>query len=194
MGRTPFSMLPLSNRLSRIGHHSHLFAYSATLESLQQATNRLVDFIHRHVHSTQYACIGHSLGTVLIRQALPQLTSQPSACLFLAPPMVACKAAQFFSSFWPYQVINGEMGQRLAQEDLMAQLLLPTNLKIYAGTAGLRAPWLPFGNQVNDGILSLAEASGQSEAEVIQVPALHTLSMNSKIVCADIAQTLSGVA
>lgn len=191
MGRTPLSMLLLSHRLSRVGHQPHLFAYSATLESLQHATDRLVNFIHRHAHSGQYACVGHSLGTVLIRNALTQLKRQPSACFFLAPPMAACKAAQFFSRFWPYQVINGEMGQRLAQADFMAQLPLPPNLKIYAGTAGPRAPWLPFGNQLNDGILSLAEATGPSEAEVMQVPALHTLIMNSKPVFEDIAQVLS---
>ena len=191
MGRTPLSMMLLQHRLRKLGHTPHLLGYSPTFEFLQNVTNRLVNLIQYKVDPKPYALIGHSLGTVIIRNAYPQLDQhQPSACFFLAPPMVACKAAKFFSRVWPYQVMTGEMGQLLAQENFVEQLALPPNTKIYAGIGGPRAVWLPFGNALNDGILSIEEASGDQSAAVITVPSIHTLIMNSTAVFKDIAHSL----
>lgn len=192
MGRTPLSLLRLSRRLRRAGHHPILFGYSPTLETLPGATVRLVKLIERRVDTTHYALVGHSLGTVLIRSALGQLAKAPSACVFLAPPILACKAARFFSRFWPYQWLMGEMGQLLAQDAFMQGLPMPTvPTRIYAGIAGPRAAWLPFGRQANDGILSLAEATGSFTAQAVQVPALHTFIMNSKPACDDMIRFLA---
>jgi pimeloyl-ACP methyl ester carboxylesterase len=192
MGRTPFSMLRLRRRLRRAGHHPILFGYSPTLETLQGATARLVKLIERRVDTSHYALVGHSLGTVIIRSALDQLENRaPSACIFLAPPIVVCKAARFFSRFWPYQWLMGEMGQLLAQDAFMQGLPMPAvPTRIYAGVAGPRAACLPFGMEANDGILSLSEATGGFAAQVVQVPALHTFIMNSAQVCDDMTRFL----
>ena len=192
MGRTPLSMLRLRRRLRRAGHHPILFGYSPTFETLQGATARLVRLIERRVDTTHYALVGHSLGTVIIRSALGQLaTRAPSACIFLAPPILACKAAQFFSRFWPYQWLMGEMGQLLAQDAFMQALPMPAMpTRIYAGVAGPRASWLPFGMEANDGILSLSEATGRFTSQAIQVPALHTFILNSAQVRDDMIRFL----
>ena len=192
MGRTPLSMLRLRRRLRRAGHHPILFGYSPTFETMQGATARLVKLIERRVDTTHYALVGHSLGTVIIRAALGQLENRaPSACIFLAPPILACKAAWFFARFWPYQWLMGEMGQLLAQDAFMQVLPMPAiPTRIYAGVAGPRASWLPFGMEANDGILSLSEATGGFAAQVVQVPALHTFIMNSAQVCDDMTRFL----
>lgn len=192
MGRTPLSMLRLRRRLRRAGHHPILFGYSPTFETLQGATDRLVKRIERRADMTHYALVGHSLGTVIIRSALGQLENRtPSACIFLAPPMRACKAAKFFSRFWPYQWLMGEMGQLLAQDAFMQALPIPAMpTRIYAGVAGPRASWLPFGMEANDGILSLREATGDFIAQAVHVPALHTFIMNSRQVCDDMFRFL----
>lgn len=192
MGRTPLSMLRLRRRLRRAGHHPILFGYSPTFETLQGATDRLVKRIERRVDTTHYALVGHSLGTVIIRSALGELEDRaPSACIFLAPPMRACKAAKFFSRLWPYQWLMGEMGQLLAQDAFMQGLPMPAmRTRIYAGVAGPRASWLPFGMEANDGILSLPEATGEFTAQAVHVPALHTFIMNSRQVCDDMFQFL----
>jgi len=186
-------MLRLRRRLRRAGHHPILFGYSPTFETLQGATARLVKLIERRVDTGHYALVGHSLGTVIIRSALGQLENRaPSACIFLAPPMLACKAAKFFARFWPYQWLMGEMGQLLAQDAFMHGLPMPTvPTLIYAGVAGPRAAWLPFGMAANDGILSLSEATGGFAAQVVQVPALHTFIMNSAQVCDDMTRFLA---
>jgi pimeloyl-ACP methyl ester carboxylesterase len=193
MGRTPLSMLRLSRRLRRAGHHPILFGYSPTFETLQGATARLARLIERRIDSTHYALVGHSLGTVLIRSALGQLHNRaPSACVFLAPPMLACRAARFFSRFWPYQWLMGEMGQLLAQDAFMQHLPMPTvPTRIYAGVSGPRASWLPFGMEPNDGILSLSEATGSMAAQAVEVTALHTFIMNSTQVGEDMIRFLA---
>ena len=192
MGRTPLSMLRLGRRLRRAGHRLILFGYSPTFETLQGATARLVKLIERRVDTRHYALVGHSLGTVIIRSALGQLEkTAPAACIFLAPPMRACKAAKFFSRFWPYQWLMGEMGQLLAQDAFMQGLPMPAvPTRIYAGVAGPRASWLPFGMEANDGILSLSEATGRFAAQAVQVPALHTFIMNSTQVRDDMIRFL----
>ena len=196
MGRTPLSMLRLRQRLRRAGHPAILFGYSPTFETLQGASGRLAGLIERRVGSAPYALIGHSLGTVIIRATLARLEGRmPMACFFLAPPMVACKAARFFSRFWLYTGMMGEMGRLLAAEGFMRGLPLPPGrLRIYAGTAGPRAAWLPFGMEENDGILSVAEATGHCAAASVRVPALHTFIMNSAPVVDDITRTLAGLA
>ena len=195
MGRTPLSMLRLSRRVRRVGHHPILFGYSLTFETLQGATARLVRLIERRVDTTHYALVGHSLGTVIIRAALGQLENRaPSACIFLAPPMLACKAAQFFSRFRLYKWAMGEMGQLLAQDAFMQGLPMPTvATRIYAGVGGPRASWLPFGLDANDGILGLSEATGSFTAQAVQVPAFHTFIMNSTPVCDDLIRFLEAV-
>ncbi len=195
MGRTPLSMLRLRRRLRRAGHHPILFGYSPTFETLQGATTRLLDLIDRRVDTGRYALIGHSLGTVIIRSALGRLENRmPAACFFLAPPMVACKAARFFSRFRPYQLATGEMGRLLAVDDFMRRLPMPpTCTRIYAGTGGPRAAWLPFGMEENDGILSLSEATGDYGSSVVRVPSLHTFIMNSPMVGDDIVSSLARI-
>jgi pimeloyl-ACP methyl ester carboxylesterase len=192
MGRTPLSMMRLRRRLRRAGHHPVLFGYSPTFESLQGATARLVKLIEQRVDTRHYALVGHSLGTVIIRTALGQLENRaPCACFFLAPPMVACKSARFFSRFRLYRLLTGEMGQLLADEPFMLQLPMPpVPTRVYAGVGGPRASWLPFGTEANDGILSVPEATGRYKARAVEVPSLHTFIMNSGPVCDDMIRLL----
>lgn len=196
MGRTPLSMLRLRRRLRRAGHEAFVFGYSPTFETLQGASGRLARLIEARVGSAPYALIGHSLGTVIIRATLARMAGRmPAACFFLAPPMMACRAARFFVRFWLYKAMMGEMGRLLASEDFMRGLPLPPGrLRIYAGTAGPRAAWFPFGMEANDGILSVAEATGHCAAATVRVPVLHTFIMNSAPVVDDICRALTELA
>ena len=132
---------------------------------------------------------------MIIRAALGQLENRaPSACFFLAPPMVACKAARFFSRFRLYRLLTGEMGQLLALDAFMLHLPMPAvPTRIYAGVAGPRASWLPFGMEANDGILSVSEATGRFGMAAVEVPALHAFIMNSKRVFDDMARFIAAL-
>ena len=186
MGRTPLSMLLLKYRLQRLGCRIHLFGYSSTFESLNQVTGRLVHLINR-LALKNYGFIGHSLGTAIIRQALPRLQHQPQICFFLAPPILACRTAKFFSRLWLYRVLTGEMGQLLGQDTFMNQLAMPDDVRIYVGTGGPRATWLPLGCDINDSFLTASEARGDFGNQTMTVPALHSFIMNSRAVFKDMA-------
>ena len=69
------------------------------------------------------------------------------------------------------------------------QPTIPTT--IIAGTAGPRGQWSPFGNQPNDGIVTVAETGLGPKTEVVLVPSVHTLVMNSPQVAQVIYEILT---
>jgi pimeloyl-ACP methyl ester carboxylesterase len=194
MARTRFSLLLLSLRLRRAGHRVHFLDYVPAFESLEHASARLADLVARKIQPRPYALVGHSLGSVIIRNALTRMADHPpQAAYFLAPPMIACRAAKFFQRFRVYRIVTREMGALLAQDEFMRRLPIPRNTRIYVGTAGPRRRWLPFEYEVNDGILLASEAVGDSTAEVQMVRSSHTMIMNRRFIAADIAASLAAL-
>src|SRR5882757_9916496 len=105
MGRSPLSQLLLAKRLRAAGARVDLFGYS-TLRPFGVSLNRLVKRIHALGDDEPFILVGHSLGCVLIRAALPRLTkARPSACFFLAPPNQVPRAARFFATNRLYRLI-----------------------------------------------------------------------------------------
>jgi hypothetical protein len=195
MARTRFSLLLLSLRLHRAGHRVHFLDYVPALQSLEHASSRLANLVARKVRPRPYAVVTHSLGSVIVRHALPRLAGHaPRAAYFLAPPMIACRAAKFFLRFRLYRIVTREMGALLAQDEFMRRLPIPPKTRIYVGTAGPRRRWLPFGNEVNDGILLASEAVGDGTAQMQMVRSSHTMIMNRRFVAADIAASLAALA
>jgi hypothetical protein len=191
MGRTPASMLILAMRLRSAGIRPRFFAYSAAFERWNACVNRLEKFLHQHTHDDDFIIIGHSLGTVLTRGVLPRLTHKPVACFFLAPPTKACFAAQRLAPSRLYKLFTGEMGQLLANALFMDALHLPdVPTKIYSGTDGPRGRYSPFGEQPNDGVLTVEETllpTIPSET----IAAVHTFIMNKKAIAEDIIRLVA---
>ncbi len=194
MARTRFSLLVLSLRLRRAGHRVHFLDYVPALQSLEHASSRLANLVTHKIRPRPYAVVTHSLGSVIVRHALPRLTQHPPrAAYFLAPPMIACRAAKFFLRFRLYRIVTREMGALLAQDEFMRHLPIPRGTRIYVGTAGPRLRWLPFGHEVNDGILLASEAVGDGTAQVQMVRSSHTMIMNRRAVAEDIAANLAAL-
>jgi hypothetical protein len=188
MGRTPLAMTILAARLRAAKIRPHLFGYSATFERWDACIQRLEHFITKRAKTNQYIMIGHSLGSVLTRAVLPGLIHPPAACFFLASPTQVCKAAHNFAHYRLAKLLMGEIGQRLADNQFMASLPLtgvPT--KIYAGTAGPRGWYSPFGEELNDGVVTVNETLLPG-VPVQTVPVLHTFIMNSRVVSQDIVK------
>ncbi len=188
MGRTPAAMSILAARLRASNIRPHLFGYSVTFEKWDQCIQRYKNFIEKRVRTNDYIIVGHSLGTVLTRAVLSKLTHQPSACFFLAPPTQVCKAARNFYRYLPLQLFMSEIGRVLTDEQFMKALPLPNiPTKIYAGIAGPRGRYSPFGEELNDGLLTVQETF-LPNVPMQTVPVLHTFIMNSKAVTQDIVK------
>jgi hypothetical protein len=188
MGRTPAAMSILAVRLRVNNIRPHLFGYSVTFERWDECIQRFESFIEKRVKTNDYIVIGHSLGTVLTRATLPRLTHKPVACFFLAPPTQVCKAARNFAHRRFIKLFMGDIGKVLANRQFMESLPLPDMpAKIYAGIAGPRGRYLPFGEEPNDGLLTVAETFLPS-VPMQTVPSIHTFIMNSKIVIHDIVR------
>lgn len=186
MGHTPVSMMLLAKRLRAAEIQTHLFAYSATFERWQPCVERLRKFIAVRAAGERFIVIGHSLGCVLTRAVLPRLSHRPEMCFFLAPPTKASRYAIKLAHWRLFRLLTGEMGQLLARQDFMETLPIPdVPLRIYAGTKGPRGRWTPFGDEPNDGILSVDEVQLGS-VTVQLLPTIHTTIMNSRRVADDI--------
>lgn len=188
MGRTPAAMSILAARLMASNIRPHLFGYSVPFEKWEQCILRYKNFIEKRVKTNNFIIVGHSLRTVLTRAVLPKLTHKPSACFFLAPPTQVCKAARNFYRYPPIRLFMSEIGQVLTDEQFMQTLPLPNvPTKIYAGIAGPRGRYSPFGEELNDGLLTVQETR-LPNVPMQTVPALHTFIMNSNVVTQDIVK------
>ena len=188
MGRTPLAMSILAARLRASKLRPHLFGYSVTFERWDACIQRLEQFITKRIKMDEYIMIGHSLGSVLTRAVLPGLLHQPAACFFLGSPTRVCKAADNFAHYRLAKLLMGDIGQRLADNQFMESLPVPgVPAKIYAGTGGPRGRYSPFGEELNDGVLTVKETLLPS-VPVQTVPALHTFIMNSEVVSQDIVR------
>jgi pimeloyl-ACP methyl ester carboxylesterase len=190
MGRTPLAMSLLAARLRASGVRPLLFGYSVTFERLDGCVRRLECFIARRIGTKEYIIIGHSLGTIITRTTLPRLTHKPAACFLLSPPAQACKAARYFAPYRFTKLLGGEMAQLLANQQFM-ESIPPTGvpMKIYAGTAGPRGRYSPFGDEPNDSVLTVKEMT-LPDVPLQTIPVLHTFIMNSKVVTQDILNTV----
>jgi hypothetical protein len=188
MGRTPAAMSILAARLRMSDIRPHLFGYSVTFERWDGCLQRLERFIVRRVKTDDYIIVGHSLGAVLARAALPRLTHQPKACFFLASPTQVCRAARNFAHRRLIRLFMGDIGKVLVSQQFMESLPLPgVPAKIYAGISGPRGRYSPFGEEPNDGLLTVKETL-LPDIPLQTVPALHTFIMNSKAVTQDIVR------
>jgi hypothetical protein len=193
MGRTPLSLALLGRRLSQQGHCVRYFGYAAFHESFDQIVARLVATICATASSQPYALIGHSLGGILARSALPALAHMPPRYLvMLAPPNQAPLLARRLHKHLLYWLMTRDCGSKLTDQGFYATLPQPTiHTTIIAGTAGPRGHWSPFGDRPNDGVVAVEETRLGPNTEVILVPSLHTLIMNSPQVTRTICDLLN---
>ena len=186
LGRTPLALSLLAARLLKANIRPLLFGYSVTFERMAGCVQRLARFITKRVGTNEYIMIGHSMGTVLTRTTVPRLSHKPAACFLLTPPTQACQAARHFAPKRWVKLLGGEMAQLLADQHFMESIPpLDVPTKIYAGTAGPRGRYSPFGNEPNDSVLTVRETMLPNVPHQT-VPVLHTFIMNSKVITQDI--------
>jgi pimeloyl-ACP methyl ester carboxylesterase len=198
MGRTPLSMSRLARELRRSGHAVHQLGYAAALESMDRIAHRVRDRLEALGHdSAPTVVIGHSLGGLLTRVALslePALTRPPAHLVMMGAPNQSPQLARRLRRFWPYRLVNGDAGQRLADAGFYRSLPPPpVPYTIIAGVGGRRDRWSLFHGQANDGLVSVEETRCVPSDRVVEVPARHTFLMNHREVRQVIHEVLSTV-
>lgn len=195
--RTPLSFLSLVHRLRAWGHRPEQFGYAAIAQRYDAIVDRLVRRLERlAAHGAPYAVIGHSLGGVLLRSAVPRISGPPPEHLvMLGTPNRPPRLARRLGVHWVYRRLMGECGVNLTSEDFYAALPAPIiPYTIVAGTAGPRGRWSPFGHEPNDGIVAVSETPVRDDDAVVLLPATHTFMMSNPDVQAVIGRTLAAVA
>lgn len=189
MARTPLSLARLARAIRRLGHEPISTGYLAAFESFPAVRTRVRDRLAGL--TSPYACIGHSLGGLLLRTALGEVGRQPEHIVFIGTPQRSPLLARKYRHLWPYRIVNGEMGQLLADEAFFARLPpVRSPHTVIAGTGGRTGKWSPFGEEPNDGIVAVAETLIAGSAPPVLVRAHHTFLMNHRDVRAAVARAL----
>jgi Alpha/beta hydrolase family len=179
--RTPLSFLLLVRRLQAWGYGTDHFGYMAIAQRYEAIVTRLVDKLEVLARGGAYAVIGHSLGGILLRSALSNLSARaPEHLVMLGTPNRPSRLASLLRENWGYRKLTGECGSRLASPEFYATLPVPrVPYTIVAGTAGSRGRWSPFGLEPNDGLVAVSETKIKDDDPVVLLPAKHTFMMNN---------------
>lgn len=194
MGRTPLSGWPLLRRLRQRGLGTTTFGYTTTFERFDAITLRLKSRLSKIAASGPYVVVGHSLGGVLIRAALdslPKDVARPSHVFLLGSPIQPSRLARRLKNNLLYRAITGDCGQLLASSSRMNAIgALSVPATGIAGVRGLSNRGSPFGEEPNDGIVSVGEVSASWLSKQIQLPVIHTLLPASRLVAEAILHEL----
>lgn len=191
--RTPLSFLLLERGLRRWGHQAEQFGYAAIAQRYATILDRLARRVERLAARGPYVAIGHSLGGLLLRDALARVTGPAPRHLVMLgtpnrPPRIACRLERQ----WAYRRLMGECGVRLASPAFYERLPPPDiPYTIVAGTAGPRGRWSPFGDEPNDGIVAVSETRIRDDDPIVLLPATHTFMMNNARVQAVVRRALA---
>jgi pimeloyl-ACP methyl ester carboxylesterase len=197
LARTSGSMRWLGRDLRRAGHRPHYFTYFAWAESYDRIVARLCRRLARwRAGDAPYAAIGHSLGGVLLREALDAGEGRPPALLILlGAPSRSPRMAQRAWRAGPFRWLVRDCGERLATHDVFERLPEPDYPYLtIAGTRGLYGRWSPFGGEPNDGLVAVSEARLGSPERLVTARAAHAFMMNNPEVRGHIRRALDGAA
>lgn len=184
LGRTPLSMFGLASALRRAGHRTRFFGYSATFESLPGIVRRLSNRLQSLARMRRpVGLVGHSLGGMLLRMALPEApTLVVHHLVMLGTPNCGSRMAGLASRWSPFRIYARSCGRFLSLPDDCSRVSRPRiPYTVIAGTGGPRGRYSPFGNEPNDGVVSVAEAALDALA-VVQFPVLHSFMMDASAV------------
>lgn len=194
MGRTPLSALPLLWRLKRQGISPYWFYYTVTFEDFSSITDRLRRRIIGLAEKGDYVLIGHSLGGVLIRNALaslPEGTRLPGRVFLLGSPIRPSRVACLFRNNVLYRLVTRDCGQLLASEERMEHVPpCPVPTTCIVGTYSALGLSHLFGKEENDSIVSRSEITADWIAEEIKLPVSHSFMSSSPLVSKVVAERI----
>jgi hypothetical protein len=194
MGRSPASGWALLRRLRRAGLDTHTFGHLVSSESFATIVARLAQRLTRIAAAGDYVLIGHSLGGVLLREALrtlPRTVRLPTRLFLLGSPVRVSTVAARMASNPLYRLLTGDSGLMLGSAQRMGDIGSPdVPVTAVVGVKGwsLVSGLLP--SEVHDGVVTVTETSAPWLTDVVRVPVTHTFLPSDSRVTAVILERL----
>jgi len=195
MGRSPLSGWPMLWRLRRAGIHTHSFGHWVCTESFGSIVARLNERLMQLAQAGDYALVGHSLGGVLLRQALrtlPRSVPPPRHLFLLGSPVRPSSIAVRMGSNPLYRLLTGDCGLMLGSMERMAAIgtpAVPVTAVVGVKSWSLMAGLLPQ-QESNDGVVTESEATAPWLTDVVRLPVTHTFLPTDARVTAVILERL----
>ena len=195
MGRSPMSGWLMLHLLRIAGMKTTSFGYTCTFESFNSIKVRLATRIIELSVTGNYIVVGHSLGGILLRAALnslPTSTIRPCHIFLLGSPINSSCLAKWLKGNILFSSLTGDCGQLLSSSERMGEIgSLDEPTTSIVGVRGISITKGFFGQEPNDGVVSVSETSAQWISSQIQVPIIHTLLPSSRLVAEIIIQKIS---
>lgn len=183
-------------RLRAAGVKTSSFGYIPALQDFEQISTRLASRVSELARRGDYVLIGHSLGGVLLRSALASLpaeTRQPTRVFLLGSPIRPARLARLLRNNPLYRLLTGDCGQLLASDTRM-ESIAPASAPSTGvfGVRGIRPTLQFFGDEANDGVVSVSEAHAEWMNETIDVPVMHSFLPGDRRVTEHIRARIDG--
>lgn len=191
LGRTRESMAGLGKQLHTQGGFTVInFGYASTREEVGQHAEALAKVIGHLDGATEISFVGHSLGNLVTRHFLADVTDPATGQLkdrrfkrmvMLGPPNNGAILAETFGDNVVFDGILGPSGRQLATEwpKLRAKLATPPfEFGIIAGGRGNTAGFNPLFGEDNDAVVSVTTTKLPGARDFLVVPVLHSWLMH----------------
>jgi pimeloyl-ACP methyl ester carboxylesterase len=179
MGRSPLSGWPLLRRLRAAGFQTHTFGHWVSRQSFATIVAQLGQRLAQVGDSGEYVLIGHSLGGVLLREALraaPATIQAPQRLFLLGSPVQVSSIAARLGGNPLYRLFTGDCGRMLGSAERMGAIgpaLVPVTAIVGVRGWSLVAGLLP--REPHDGIVTVSETGAPWLTDVVQLPVPHML-------------------
>ncbi|MCX9156465.1 hypothetical protein OPU71_10065 [Niveibacterium sp. 24ML] len=184
MGRSPASWWPTLARFKRAGIAARTFGYAVTLEDFDSIVRRLTHRLEAIAAQGDYVVVGHSLGGVLLRAAINAMhrnVPRPAHLFLVGSPVRPSRLARHLAGNLLFQALARDCGNLLGSEARMAGIgPIPVPTTAIIGVAGLALMRAHFGNEPNDGVVSLGECEPHWPHEQVHLAVAHTVMPASR--------------
>ncbi|HBL17822.1 MAG: hypothetical protein A2X36_07000 [Elusimicrobia bacterium GWA2_69_24] len=178
MGRSRASMALLARRFRQAGYRTVNFPYRQGAKSLDVITDELLATVARETKGGRYHLVGHSLGSIIIRNGFKKgYPPGLGRIVMLAPPNHPARLAIKFKQNPLYRWITGDSGQKLAEAAFYAGLPTPSvEFGVIAGDKGTKL----LSAEPNDGIVLVEDTKLAGMRDFVVLHHAHTFIMNGR--------------
>ncbi len=187
LARTPLCFVRLARRLRAAGHAPRTFGYAAWAEPYERIVARLVRRLAALADEGRpVVLVGHSLGGLLLRHALPCVPRLDVKHLVMLgtpnrPPRIAARVRRWAL----FRAFARSSGALLASPEAYRALPpVAVPYTIVAGTRRIPGMRAIFGDEPNDGLVALSETLLAAGDRPVAVPVRHPFLMTDRTVMA----------